>query len=123
MKLAAKQLLALGVNPTLIRELDERADGEDLQLRELVQRLLGEGIHRGSLILALEAEKHAHRKDNEYLIEQRNHLLELAERLFQMVPREAWRATGGDDQQGHYEGDYHQERVGQELARMRAEVA
>lgn len=30
----------------------------------------------------------------------------LARNLFQMTTPEQWRATGGDDGQGHYEGDY-----------------
>lgn len=44
MKLAAKQLLALGVSPTQIHELDEHAEGADLQLRELVQRIIREWL-------------------------------------------------------------------------------
>lgn len=40
MKLAAKQLLALGVPPTHIRELDEHAEQRELELRELVQGIL-----------------------------------------------------------------------------------
>src|SRR4051812_10934166 len=31
----------------------------------------------------------------------------IAEHLWQMVDQETWRSTGGDDGQGHYEGDYH----------------
>lgn len=41
MKLAAKQLLALGVNPTQIRQLDEAAEAQGLELRQLVQAILG----------------------------------------------------------------------------------
>jgi hypothetical protein len=40
MKLAAKQLLALGVPPHLITELDARAENEDKALRELVQTII-----------------------------------------------------------------------------------
>lgn len=29
-----------------------------------------------------------------------------ANHLFQMIDQETWRSMGGDDQQGHYEGDY-----------------
>ena len=39
----------------------------------------------------------------------------LAQKLHEMVPREVWRDTGGDDMQGHYEGDYHAEQVWAEL--------
>lgn len=44
MKLAAKQLLALGVSPSHIRELDELAEGEELQLRQLVQRIIAQWL-------------------------------------------------------------------------------
>ena len=44
----------------------------------------------------------------------------IAEHLFQMVPQETWRDSGGDDMQGHYEGDYHVEKVREELAEIRA---
>jgi hypothetical protein len=30
----------------------------------------------------------------------------IAGHLMAMIDQETWRATGGDDQQGHYEGDY-----------------
>jgi len=30
----------------------------------------------------------------------------IARTLFAMVPRQAWLDSGGDDGQGHYEGDY-----------------
>lgn len=42
----------------------------------------------------------------------------LAMHLLAMIPRDAWLATGGDDGQGHYEGDYHAERVAAELRRL-----
>lgn len=35
--------------------------------------------------------------------------------LFNMIDRETWRAEGGDDMQGHYEGDYHAEQVSIEI--------
>ncbi len=35
----------------------------------------------------------------------------LAEHLHAMIDKETWRATGGDDSQGHYEGDVHAENV------------
>jgi hypothetical protein len=42
----------------------------------------------------------------------------LAEHLMQMIDRETWRATGGDDGQGHYEGDHHEAQVALELKRL-----
>lgn len=39
----------------------------------------------------------------------------VAEHLHAMIDTETWRATGGDDSQGHYEGDVHAERVAQEI--------
>lgn len=44
----------------------------------------------------------------------------VAEHLFYMISEEDWRATGGDDMQGHYEGDYHAEQVWQEIEEWRA---
>jgi hypothetical protein len=44
----------------------------------------------------------------------------IADHLFQMVPQSVWRDSGGDDMQGHYEGDYHAEKVKEELARLAA---
>lgn len=44
----------------------------------------------------------------------------LAEHLFQMIPQEVWRATGGDDGQGHYEGDYRAEQIREELRALAA---
>lgn len=40
MKLAAKQLLALGVKPQQIRQLDDAAEERDLELRQLVQFII-----------------------------------------------------------------------------------
>jgi len=39
-KLASKQLLALGIKPSEVVELDHRAEGEGIALRELVQAIL-----------------------------------------------------------------------------------
>jgi hypothetical protein len=44
----------------------------------------------------------------------------LAEHLMQMIDRETWRATGGDDGQGHYEGDHHEAEVARELKDLAA---
>jgi len=52
--------------------------------------------------------------------ERERRLLYLAEHLFQMVPQSVWRDTGGDDMQGHYEGDYHAAKLQEELAQYRA---
>jgi hypothetical protein len=63
-------------------------------------------------------------QDIEFLKAERDHrlerLLDIAEHLFQMVPREVWRDSGGDDGQGHYEGDYRAEKLYEELAALRA---
>lgn len=39
----------------------------------------------------------------------------IAQKLYEMIDRETWRAHGGDDGQGHYEGDYHAEQIAQEI--------
>jgi hypothetical protein len=39
----------------------------------------------------------------------------VAEHLMGMIPLEQWRRHGGDDMQGHYEGDYHAEKVAEEI--------
>lgn len=39
----------------------------------------------------------------------------VARHLHAMIDQETWRATGGDDMQGHYEGDYHAEQVAAEI--------
>lgn len=39
----------------------------------------------------------------------------VARNLLGMIPREAWREQGGDDGQGHYEGDYYAERAQKEI--------
>lgn len=45
MKIAAKQLLALGVPPQQIVELEKRAEGEGVTLRELVQAIIRDWLH------------------------------------------------------------------------------
>lgn len=50
-------------------------------------------------------------------------VLFIAEHLFQMVPTKVWRDSGGDDGQGHYEGDYYAEKVADELAGYRAALS
>lgn len=49
------------------------------------------------------------------LKEERDRARFIAEHLFQMIPQSVWRDTGGDDMQGHYEGDYHAEQVAEEI--------
>lgn len=35
----------------------------------------------------------------------------VAEHLHAMIDADTWRASGADDKQGHYEGDFHSERI------------
>lgn len=39
----------------------------------------------------------------------------VAENLMGMIDRQAWRDTGGDDGQGHYEGEYRAEKLADEI--------
>lgn len=39
----------------------------------------------------------------------------VAENLMGMIDRETWRSHGADDGQGHYEGDYHAEKIADEI--------
>lgn len=73
------------------------------------------------LIRSQRAELDAYRKTylDKVLVE-RGRILLLAENLFQMIPPEIWRDHGGDDGQGHYEGDYRAEQVQHELVQHRA---
>jgi hypothetical protein len=43
----------------------------------------------------------------------------VAENLHGMIDRETWRASGGDDMQGHYEGDYRAEQIAAEIKEWR----
>lgn len=47
----------------------------------------------------------------------------VAENLMGMIDQETWRATGGDDGQGHYEGDYRAEQLAEEIVGWRALAA
>jgi len=72
---------------------------------------------------ALEVEQHCKRADNleaqlAQVERERDRLLFIAEHLFQMIPCEVWRDQGGDDGQGHYEGDYYAEQLHDELAAL-----
>lgn len=46
----------------------------------------------------------------------------IAEHLWQMIDQETWRSTGGDDGQGHYEGDYHAEQIRIEIQELSGEM-
>lgn len=46
---------------------------------------------------------------------ERDRARHLVKNLFLMTDREAWRASGGDDGQGHYEGDYHAAQLEEEI--------
>lgn len=52
-------------------------------------------------------------------LEELDRAIEIAERLFQMVPEETWRDAGGDDGQGHYEGEARAAAIREELEAMR----
>lgn len=43
----------------------------------------------------------------------------LAEHLMLLIDDETWKATGGDDGQGHYEGLYHRDKIYEELQGMK----
>ena len=49
------------------------------------------------------------------LARERNRARHLAKHLFAMTTLEQWRDTGGDDGQGHYEGDYHAAEIEEEI--------
>lgn len=46
----------------------------------------------------------------------------VAEHLMQMIDPQTWRDTGGDDGQGHYEGDYRAEQTAVEIELWREEI-
>ena len=43
-----------------------------------------------------------------------------ARHLHAMIPRQVWRDTGGDDGQGHYEGDYRASKIAEDIERAAA---
>lgn len=49
------------------------------------------------------------------LARERDRARHLAKHLFEMVTLEQWRDTGGDDGQGHYEGDYRAAELEEEI--------
>lgn len=53
--------------------------------------------------------------ERDYLREALARAVLLAQGLMGMIDRDTWRDCGGDDGQGHYEGDYHAERIETEL--------
>lgn len=54
--------------------------------------------------------------------EQLSRAVYLAKNLLGMIPGQVWRDQGGDDGQGHYEGDYYAERVATELDELAASL-
>jgi len=44
----------------------------------------------------------------------------IARHLYGMIDSETWREHGGDDQQGHYEGDYRAATVTEDIKRLAA---
>lgn len=44
----------------------------------------------------------------------------VAEHLHTMIDRDTWRSTGGDDGQGHYEGDHRAEQIAVEIGEWKA---
>lgn len=56
----------------------------------------------------------------EALRERLQRAVHLAEHLFVMIPRQVWIDSGGDDGQGHYEGDYRAEQTRDEIAALKA---
>lgn len=69
---------------------------------------------------AVSDEKVMTKTEREKLMRQRDRAVFLAEHLFQMIPQSVWRASGGDDSQGHYEGDYQAEQIREEIAALAA---
>jgi hypothetical protein len=70
--------------------------------------------------------RHAWVEKNSALADARNALeraTNVAEMLWMMVDRETWRDTGGDDGQGHYEGDYRAEKLIEEIRSWREVLA
>lgn len=64
---------------------------------------------------ASEARAEAAERDLATAREELRGTVKLALQLHAMIPREVWRSQGGDDQQGHYEGDYHAEYIETQL--------
>lgn len=49
------------------------------------------------------------------LVAERDRARHLATHLFQMIDSQTWRDSGGDDGQGHYEGEYHAAKLEEEI--------
>lgn len=58
------------------------------------------------------------RRERDEAREALRRLAYIAGHLFQMVDRETWRGTGGDDGQGHYEGECRAEALEREIREL-----
>lgn len=56
------------------------------------------------------------------IVEKLDRVIFLAEHLFQMIDPQTWRDSGGDDGQGHYEGEYHAVQIRTELEGYRTDL-
>lgn len=90
-----------------------------VELRDAIGRLQEqiEAACQDASAFATDAELES--QENDRLKEQFETLRKVADGLFQMIDRETWRATGGDDQQGHYEGDYRAAQMEEYLVSLR----
>jgi len=107
----------------LLRELEAIADGEPCTLNEAEASVFATALTR------LVAERDEARREVDNVLgfideaEALARAVRLLENLFAMIPREVWRDSGGDDGQGHYEGDYRAEGIRDEIASLRARAA
>lgn len=89
--------------------------------RDLHQWRFPDGDHApadecpGCVMDSLVAELRTAEAENARLREALARAAYVAEHLFQMIDKDTWRATGEDDGQGHYEGDYRAEQIAEEV--------
>lgn len=81
------------------------------------------GSHRASEVEDLKARVVQLQQERDQLAEALARAAFVAEHLHAMIPQDAWRDSGGDDGQGHYEGDFHAEKVAVEIAEWAALAA
>lgn len=93
----------------------QAAEALSARLREAEQELDQVRKEAKNLLFAMHDKVEAAEQREAMLREALKRAANIAEHLFQMIDRDSWRATGGDDGQGHYEGDYRQEQVGVEI--------
>ena len=74
---------------------------------------LGNGWTEGAKAILAQIEAIADEADR--LARERDRARHLARHLFEMVTFEQWRDTGGDDGQGHYEGDHRAAELEEEI--------